>query len=238
MSGESISTFQFLGLTFSTANVISGLVAAIIVFAVVFAFSRNLKLKPTGKQNALEWVIDFTNGILRSSVDETETRNFGLYAFTLFLFIFVANQLGLFLQIAWNDVTYLRSPTADPIVTLTLSLITMMIAHYSGVAKFGFKSYFERTYLSPFKIWLPIGVFTEFIDFLTLGLRIFGVIFAGEMLLKMIGGIAFSGGILNMVIAIPLALIWQGFSVFLGSIQAFVFVTLTTVYISHKVEDE
>ena len=130
MGGESISTFQFLGLTFSTANVISGLVAAIIVFAVVFAFSRNLKLKPTGKQNALEWVIDFTNGILRSSVDETETRNFGLYAFTLFLFIFVANQLGLFLQIAWNDVTYLRSPTADPIVTLTLSLITMMIAHY------------------------------------------------------------------------------------------------------------
>ena len=149
MGGESISTFQFLGLTFSTANVISGLVAAIIVFAVVFAFSRNLKLKPTGKQNTLEWVIDFTNGILRSSVDETETRNFGLYAFTLFLFIFVANQLGLFLQIAWNDVTYLRSPTADPIVTLTLSLITMMIAHYSGVAKFGFKSYFERTYLSP-----------------------------------------------------------------------------------------
>ena len=60
MGGESISTFQFLGLTFSTANVISGLVAAIIVFAVVFAFSRNLKLKPTGKQNALEWVIDFT----------------------------------------------------------------------------------------------------------------------------------------------------------------------------------
>ncbi|MCC3237247.1 F0F1 ATP synthase subunit A, partial [Pediococcus acidilactici] len=100
MGGESISTFQFLGLTFSTANVISGLVAAIIVFAVVFAFSRNLKLKPTGKQNALEWVIDFTNGILRSSVDETETRNFGLYAFTLFLFIFVANQIGLFLLIA------------------------------------------------------------------------------------------------------------------------------------------
>ncbi|KRN94300.1 F0F1 ATP synthase subunit A [Pediococcus stilesii] len=238
MSGESISTFQFLGLTFNTTNLISGLAAALIVFGVVFAFSRNLKLKPTGKQNALEWVVDFTNGILRDSVDEKEEKNFGLYAFTLFLFIFISNQIGLFLQIAWNDVTYLRSPTADPIVTLTLSLITMMLAHYSGVAKFGFKQYFERTYLSPFKIWLPIGVFTEFIDFLTLGLRIYGVIFAGEMLLKMIGGIAFSGGVVNMIVAIPLALIWQGFSVFLGSIQAFVFVTLTSVYISHKVEDE
>lgn len=238
MSGESISTFQFLGLTFNTTNLISGLVSALIVFCVVFALSRNLKLKPTGKQNVLEWIVDFTNGILRDSVDEEEEKNFGLYAFTLFLFIFVSNQIGLFLQIAWNDVSYLRSPTADPIVTLTLSLITMMLAHYSGVAKFGFKKYFEKTYLSPFKVWLPIGVFTEFIDFLTLGLRIYGVIFAGEMLLKMIGGIAFSGGIVNMIVAIPLALIWQGFSVFLGSIQAFVFVTLTSVYISHKVEDE
>jgi F-type H+-transporting ATPase subunit a len=238
VGGESISTFQFLGLTFNTTNVISGLVTALVVFAVVFAFSRHLKLKPTGKQNALEWVVDFTNGILRGALDETETKNYGLYAFTLFLFIFVSNQIGLFLQIAWGDVSYLRSPTADPIVTLTLSLITMMLAHYSGVAKFGFKKYFEKTYLSPFKVWLPIGVFTEFIDFLTLGLRIFGVIFAGEMLLKMIGGIAFSGGIINMIIAIPIALIWQAFSLFLGSIQAFVFVMLTSVYISHKVEDE
>ena len=138
MSGESISTFQFLGLTFNTTNLISGLVSALIVFCVVFALSRNLKLKPTGKQNILEWIVDFTNGILRDSVDEEEEKNFGLYAFTLFLFIFVSNQIGLFLQIAWNDVSYLRSPTSDPIVTLTLSLITMMLAHYSGVAKFGF----------------------------------------------------------------------------------------------------
>lgn len=238
MSGESISTFQFLGLTFNTTNLISGFATAVIVFGLVFALSRNLKLKPTGKQNILEWIVDFTNGIVRDSLGESESKNFGLYGFTLFLFIFISNQIGLFLQIAWNDSTYLRSPTADPIVTLTFSLITMMMAHYSGVAKFGFKKYFERSYLSPFKAWLPIGVFTEFIDFLTLGLRIYGVIFAGEMLLKMIGGIAFSGGIGNMIVAIPLALIWQGFSVFLGSIQAFVFVTLTFVYISHKVEDE
>ena len=237
MGGESISTFQFLGLTFNTANIISGLATAIIVFGLVFALSRNLKLKPTGKQNVLEMMMDFTNGIVKDSIEGSDAKNFGLYSFTLFLFIFVSNQIGLFLQIAWNDVSYLRSPTADPIVTLTFSLITMMMAHYSGVLKFGFKGYFKNTYLSPFKVWLPIGVFTEFIDFLTLGLRIYGVIFAGEMLLKMIGGIAFSGGITNMLVAIPIALLWQGFSLFLGSIQAFVFVTLTFVYISHKVED-
>ncbi|WP_353990120.1 F0F1 ATP synthase subunit A [Pediococcus argentinicus] len=238
MDGESIATFQFLGLTFNTTNIISGTVAAVIVFLVVFIMSRNLKLRPTGKQNALEWMMDFTNGILRGSMDAKKSTGFGLYAFTLFLFLFVSNEIGLFLQIGWNHVTYLRSPTADPIVTLTFSLITMMLAHYSGVSQLGFKGYFKNTYLTPFKVWLPISIFTEFIDFLTLGLRIYGVIFAGEMLLKIIGGMAFSGGILNMVVAILLALIWQAFSVFLGVIQAFVFVTLTSVYISDKIEVE
>lgn len=238
MDGESIATFQFLGLTFNTTNIISGTVTAVIVFLIVFIMSRNLKLRPTGKQNALEWMIDFTNGILRGSMDANKATGFGLYAFTLFLFLFLSNQIGLFLQIGWNHVTYLRSPTADPIVTLTFSLITMMLAHYSGVSRLGFKGYFKNTYLTPFKVWLPISVFMEFIDFLTLGLRIYGVIFAGEMLLKIIGGMAFSGGILNMVVAILLALIWQAFSVFLGAIQAYVFVTLTSVYISDKIEVE
>ncbi|WP_412989962.1 F0F1 ATP synthase subunit A [Pediococcus siamensis] len=238
MSGDSVSTFQFLGLTFNTTNIISGLLAAIIVLVVVYLFSRNLKMKPTGKQNALEWLIDFTNKIVRGSITNGDAPNFGLYAFTLFLFIFVSNQLGMFLQISWNGVTYVRSPTSDPIVTLMLSLMTLMLAHFSGVKKFGFKGYFKNSYLTPFKFWLPISVFTELIDFLTLGLRIYGVIFSGEMLLKIIGEMAFSGGIGMTIAAAPIAFIWQAFSVFLGSIQAYVFVTLTSVYISQQIQSE
>ncbi|AVL00310.1 F0F1 ATP synthase subunit A [Pediococcus inopinatus] len=238
MSGDSVSTFQFLGLTFNTTNIISGLLAAIVVFVVVYVLSRKLQLKPTGKQNVLEWMIDFTNNIVRGSVTNGDAPKFGLYAFTLFLFIFVSNQLGMFLQIGWNGVTYVRSPTSDPVITLTLSLMTLMFAHYSGVQKFGFKGYFKHVYLTPFVFWLPISVFTELIDFLTLGLRIYGVIFSGEMLLKIIGGMAFSGGPLMTIAAVPISLIWQGFSVFLGSIQAYVFVTLTSVYISQQVQIE
>lgn len=238
MSGDSVSTFQFLGLTFNTTNIISGLLAAIIVVVIVFAFSRNLKLKPTGKQNVLEWLIDFTNNIVRGSVTNGDAPNFGLYAFTLFLFIFVSNQLGLFLQIGWNGVTYVRSPTSDPIVTLTFSLMTLMLAHFSGVKKLGFKKYFKESYLTPFKFWLPISVLTELIDFLTLGLRIYGVIFSGELLLKIIGEMAFSGGVGMTIVAVPIAFIWQGFSLFLGSIQAYVFVTLTSVYISQQIQTE
>lgn len=85
---------------------------------------------------------------------------------------------------------------------------------------------------------LPINLVEEFANFLTLGLRIFGNIFAGEMLLKLLAQLAFSHGLPTMIVSLPMEMIWQGFSVFIGSIQAYVFVTLTTVYISRKVTAE
>ncbi|WP_285183304.1 F0F1 ATP synthase subunit A, partial [Mycobacterium tuberculosis] len=76
-------------------------------------------MKPKGGQNVLEWLIEFTNGIVKGAIKCNEASNFGLYAFTLFLFIFIANHLGLFIHVQVGQYTYLKSPTADPIVTLT-----------------------------------------------------------------------------------------------------------------------
>lgn len=85
---------------------------------------------------------------------------------------------------------------------------------------------------------LPISIFEQFTNFITLALRLYGNIYAGEVLLKLIYNMANSKGVLTYIPAIPLEIIWQGFSVFIGSIQAYVFVTLTMVYISQKVEKE
>ncbi|WP_286136911.1 F0F1 ATP synthase subunit A [Philodulcilactobacillus myokoensis] len=238
MSLEVPSTFKMFGLTFTSVNMISATLAAIIVFLVIFALSRNLQLRPTKRQNVLEWMADFTNGIVKGSIEGSNAKAFNLFAFVLFFFIFISNQLGLFIQVAWNGETYIKSPTADPIITLTLALISLTLAHFAGVMKFGFKKYFTNTYFKPFVWWLPISVFEEFTNFLTLGLRIFGNIFAGEMLLKLIANFAVPHGIIMMVAMAPFELAWQGFSVFLGSIQAFVFVTLTSVYISQKIQSE
>ncbi|MCK8623975.1 F0F1 ATP synthase subunit A [Apilactobacillus xinyiensis] len=235
---DPVSTFKLFGLTFNVGNMISVFVTSVVVFLLMFFLSRKLRLVPTGKQNALEMMADFTNNIVKGSLDKDTSRAFSLYAFVLFFFILISNQLGLFIQLTYNDVSYVKSPTADPIVTMTLALMTLMLAHFAGVSKFGFKGYFSNTYLKPFKVWLPLSIFEEFTNFLTLGLRLFGNIFAGEMLLSVIMNFAFSHGPITMVIAVPLTLIWQGFSVFLGSIQAFVFVTLTSVYISQKIEVE
>lgn len=195
-------------------------------------------MKPTGGQNILEWIIDFTNGIVRGQLPGRDSGQLGLFAFTAFLFVFFANQLGLFLQVSVNGVDYVRSPTANPVVTLTMAMVTLALAHYLGVVKFGFGGYISNSYLKPFAALLPINLVEEFTNLLTLALRLYGNIFAGETLLKLIGGMAFSHGLPTIIVALPLEIVWQGFSVFIGAIQAYVFVTLSTVYISRKVTVE
>ena len=234
--GEKTATFSIAGLTFDWSIIISTTVTFAIVFFLAFWMSRKLVMKPAGasKQNFLEWIIDFTNGIVDGSLPNRTGTNLKFFAFSMFMFIFVANQLGVAFVVDFNDVTFLRSPTANPLVTMTLALIAIGMSHYLGVQKLGFKNYFKSVYLSPFSALLPINIIEQFTSFLTLGLRLFGNIFAGEMVLSLLWELAKSAGVVSFVPAFLLTMIWQAFSLFVGSIQAYVFVTLTTVYVSEK----
>lgn len=236
MSGGTPSTFEFLGLTFNVGNMISILIACAVVLGLVYALSRHLTMKPGKGQNVLEYAVDFTNGIVNSSIPGTTSKFLGLWGFTLFMFIIIANLEGLFLHIDVSGVAYVKCPTSDPVVTMTLSLMTMTLAQFLGIRKLGYKGHFEN-YLKPFVFFLPINLFEEFTNFLTLGLRLFGNILSGEMLLGIIVGMAHGGPVI-WIGAFILELVWTGFSVFIGCIQAYVFVTLSSVYISRKIELE
>jgi len=184
-------------------------------------------------------MIDFTNGIVKSSMPDEQGKKYGLLIFTLFLFIFVSNQIGLAIQLPINGVNYIKSPTASPATTLTLAFLVLLLSHLMGVAKFGFKGYVKNSYFSPMPALFPINVLEQFTNFLTLALRLYGNIYSGEVLLTVIyEQLAKSHTPWTYLPAIPLEMIWQGFSIFIGSIQAYVFVTLTMVYISQKVEKE
>ncbi|KRK39031.1 F0F1 ATP synthase subunit A [Loigolactobacillus bifermentans] len=235
---EETYVVKFLGIPFNLTNVISGLVAFAIVFCLVYALSRNPKLRPTGKQNVLEWLIDFTNGIVSSNIPGEQGKKFNLFAFVLFLFIFVSNQIGLIVEVIVGGVTYVKSPTSDPMVTMSLALMVLLLTHFFGVKRFGAKGYLVNSYLRPVSFLLPVEILEEFTNFLTLSFRLYGNIFAGEVLLLFIGSIAKSHGLVTSVVMLPLEMIWQGFSVFIGSIQAYVFVTLSMVYLSQKIEKE
>ncbi len=224
------------GIWFNLSNVMMLLVAALIVFLIAFFATRNLKLKPTGMQNFMEWIMDFVKGIIKSNMDWRDGGRFHVLGITLLMFIFVSNMLGLPFSIIVNGDLWWKSPTADPTVTMTLAATIIILSHYYGIKQKGLKNY-GADYLKPMPFLFPLKIIEEFANTLTLGLRLYGNIFAGEILLGLLAGLGGAGIFGFAAAALPM-MAWQGFSIFIGAIQAFIFVMLTMVYISHKVADD
>ena len=128
----------------------------------------------------------------------SERYTFNLFAFTLFLFIFISNQIGLFIEVDIGKDTWFRSATASPVITMTLAMMVLVLSHYFGVVFKGFKGYLKG-YASPVAILLPINLLEEFTNFITLSMRLYGNIFAGEVLVLLIRQFAFSGGAVSFV---------------------------------------
>ncbi|MCM3567211.1 F0F1 ATP synthase subunit A [Neobacillus mesonae] len=229
--------FQFLGLWFNGANMLMITVASIIVFLIAVLSTRTLAMKPTGMQNFFEWVMDFVKGIINSTMDWKEGGRFQILGITLIMYVFVSNMLGLPFAVVVNDQLWWKSPTADPMITLTLAVMVVGLSHYYGVKLGGAKGY-GATFFSPMKFLFPLKIIEEFANTLTLGLRLYGNIYAGELLLSLLAAGLAHQGIAGLIAAVPLTFLWQAFSVFVGTIQAYIFTMLTMVYMSHKVSHD
>ena len=129
-----------------------------------------------------------------------------------------------------------KSPTADPMITMTLAVMVIALTHYYGIKMKGVKGY-GKDFLKPLPFLLPLNIVGEFASTLTLGLRLYGNIYAGEVLIGLLAGLATSS-IFGFVGAVIPALAWMGFSIFVGGIQSFIFVMLTMVYMSDKVSTD
>jgi F-type H+-transporting ATPase subunit a len=226
-------TAEFLGLTFNLANVLMITVASAIVFLLAVVSTRRMAMKPTGIQNFMEWIMDFVKNIIKSNMDWKTGGRFHILGITLIMYIFVSNMLGLPFSVVIDHELWWKSPTADPTIALTMAVLVVGLSHYYGVRMKGFGEY-GKDFFKPMWFLFPLKVIEEFANTLTLGLRLYGNIYAGEILLTLLAGsLATSvGGTLAAVLPM---LAWQGFSIFVGAIQSFIFVMLSMVYISHKV---
>ena len=153
---------------------------------------------------------------------------FHVLGVTLIMFIFVSNMLGLPFAIIVDHTLWWKSPTADPVVTLTLAAMVVALSHYYGIQLKGAKEY-GRSYFQPVGFIFPLKIIEEFSNTLTLGLRLYGNIYAGEILLGLLAGLGSSGILGALGGAIPM-LAWQGFSVFFGAIQSFIFTFFIDVH--------
>jgi F-type H+-transporting ATPase subunit a len=229
-------TAEFLGLTFNLSNVLMISVASVIVFLIAIAGTRALQVRPTGMQNFLEWVVDFVKGIINSTMDWKTGGRFITLGITVFMYIFVANMLGLPFAIMVDHYLWWKSPTADPTIALTLAVMIVLLTHFYSVKLKGASEY-GKDYFRPMPFLFPLKLIEEFANTLTLGLRLYGNIFAGEVLLALLVSLGTSG-VMGAIGGFFPMLVWQGFSIFVGAIQAFIFLMLTMVYMAHKVSHD
>ncbi len=194
-------------------------------------------MKPTGVQNFMEWVMDFVKNIVKSNMDWKTGGRFHILGLTLLMYIFVSNMLGLPFSVVIDNELWWKSPTADPVITMTLAVMVVALTHYYGIKMKGFGEY-GKDFFRPMSFLFPLKIIEELANTLTLGLRLYGNIYAGEILLALLVGSLAHAGAAGLLGAIIPTIVWQAFSIFVGAIQSFIFVMLTMVYMAHKVSHD
>ncbi|HXN01124.1 MAG TPA: F0F1 ATP synthase subunit A [Candidatus Dormibacteraeota bacterium] len=240
---------QVFGLTIYVDTVVMIVIVLAIIGGLVFwARRRGLTDEaPTGVQNILEYAVEFVSGLVEDTIGE-RGREIAPLAVTMFLFIIVANWLGL-VQIPGIRFT---SPTADLNSTLALALVTFVLVEYYAIRNRGLGGYLKH-FLEPFPVLAPINLIEELSKPVTLSFRLFGNILAGEVMLLVL---AFFGGgfllgvgqlvqghllvgalaIVGVIAIFVFDIVWIAFSIFIGAIQAFIFTMLTIAYFGQAME--
>jgi len=213
------------GWTFNIDTIWSTVFAGAVVLGLGFWARAKLTAKtedhvPTKIQLLWESIVNQVNKQVEDSLGRPNPFVVPL-AVALFFFILVANWLEL-VPSEPNHVHLLPAPTADTNLTYALALLVIVGVWVYGIREKGWKGYFKH-FLEPFPILLPLNIIEELIKPVTLALRLFGNIFAGGIMLALIG-------LIPIYAFWAPNIVWKLFDMFIGAIQAFIFALLTVLY--------
>jgi F-type H+-transporting ATPase subunit a len=202
---------------------------------------------PSKAVNAAEMVVEFVDNTVRDTF-HGHNKMVAPLALTIFVWVFLMNLMDL---LPVDLVPHLLSlagvgyqkivPTTDPNITMGMALGIFILMLYYSIKVKGFGFVKELT-LNPFNHWafIPINLFMEVVGLLakpfSLGLRLFGNMYAGEMIFILIAAL-FSAGVIWLVPAGLLQVGWAIFHILVITLQAFIFMVLTIVYLSMAHED-
>ncbi len=234
---ESINPTINIGpVTFDLTLTALTLLSVALIFSFIYWASRNMTLKPTGKQNVLEYLHDFVVGFTEPNIGSHYMKDYSLFYLCLFLFMVIANNLGLMAKLQTTDGTNLwTSPTANLQFDLALSFGIILMTHIEGIRRRGVKKYL-KAFVTP-GFMTPMNLLEEVTNFLSLALRVFGNIFAGEVMTGLLILLSHQA-IFWYPMAFGTNLVWTAFSVFISCVQAYVFTVLSSMYLGNKINDE
>lgn len=192
------------------------IIAVLAIFCKIFV--RNLKTVPTGMQCLLEvginWVNNFFTGILGK-----KGKKYVPVLGTLLIYIGFSNIIGLF---------GLKPPTKDLGVTATLAIIAIVMIQVAGIREKGVKKWL-RSFKEPMPIMLPMNILELIIKPLSLCMRLFGNVLGAYVVMELI----------KIMIPVGISVVFSFyFDIFDGFIQAYVFVFLTSLFMSEAMEEE
>ena len=196
---------------------------------------------PTGLQNFIEMLIEFIDDTVRGSFTGKNPLVAPL-ALTIFVWVFLMNLMDL---VAVDHIPYLASllgvpylkivPSTDPNITFGLSLSIFALTIYYSIKIKGPGGFFAELAFHPFpKFMMPINLVLEGVTLIakpvSLSLRLFGNLYAGEMIFILIA-LMYTGGWALGIFGGFLQLGWAIFHILIITLQAFIFMTLTIVYL-------
>lgn len=225
LTGEPI---LFIGpFSYTNAHLTMLIVGAILVLLAAFA-TRNMQERPTGLQNAVEMAVQGLSDFIVGIGGPTARKYVPLLG-TFFLFILFSNWLSVVPFI--GQIEFLHSPTADYHTNFAMALIAFLAYQAEGFRHlrlsypkrwFNFSGFKDGPFLGGIFILVGlIELFSEIFRMLTLTLRLWGNVLGGEIMLVVMSGLLLVPGI-----ALPFA----GLEVFIGLVQALVFMLLVLMY--------
>lgn len=228
-------------LPITNSMIMSWITTLVLVVLAIFT-TKNIKLIPAGIQNTMELIIEFLLNTADSVIgDMKQTKKYFPLVATIFLFIITNNWLGLIPgigTIGFHEnhngtelfIPLLRSGNADLNSTLALAVISVIMIQIFGIMAIGVVKYGSKfiNFKSPIMFFVGIlELISELSRLISFSFRLFGNIFAGEVLLAVIAML------LPFIAPLPFYLL----ELFVGFIQALVFTMLTLVFIKMAITD-
>lgn len=192
---------------------------------------------PSGFQNFVEIIVEFIESTVKDSFGH-QNKLVAPLALTIFVWVFLMNFMDLipvdFIPYASQlmGISHMKVvPTTDPNVTLGMSFSVFFLILYYSFKEKGVVGFSKELGLHPFNHWaaIPFNLFLELLNLFTkpisLGLRLFGNLYAGEMIFILIA-------LLPLWAQWALSVPWAIFHILVITLQAFIFMVLTVVYLS------
>jgi len=214
---------------------------ALFLFFFYKAASNATSGVPGKWQNFVEMTIEFIDHNVRGTFT-AKNDLVAPIALTLFVWILLMNFMDLVpvdwipLLATWIGIPYMKVvPTTDPNATFGMALAVFVLMIYYAIKEKGFSGFFGELAFQPFPKWMfPVNLLLEGVSLfskpVSLSLRLFGNLYAGEMIFILIA-LFYSGGLMWGAVGGVLQWAWAVFHILIILLQAFIFMILTVVYL-------